>query len=405
MSIIFEKLKDLKKKSPGLDADRDRHAVPEKQIYTFKKMIFSPKGAMMILLLVTGLGCTSFFTLSLLKNYLDAGSKDAIVVSRTSHGAAMLPGDDPAMLPPEINDDPNAPMPLDPETGEPVEAPPKKEFKPPEYFLQMAKAVEDEPAEPDIPAEPGTVTVKIPRLKHGTDNTAVKSLYAGLGNTKTYDHLFPWQKKEQEKEGAGNTGNQLSEKKERPEPSKIVPPPFVPPINKPAGLENKTAKSPGRSDILKAAVTDKEIPASKGQEKIREEETRIKEQQRTASKIKTKKVSDLTDLSKKLKQAVDEKDEEGADRLMAQLFEQTDENSDYIMKLQAYKAIRENRYEDAKKWLTKVLEKDQTDFEAGINMAVVEIRLEEYEAAKRRLIRLKEMYPQKTVVDELLENY
>ncbi len=52
--------------------------------------------------------------------------------------------------------------------------------------------------------------------------------------------------------------------------------------------------------------------------------------------------------------------------------------------------------------LNKVLQNDAEDLEAGINMAVTEMKTNQLEAAQQRLAKLREVYPDNTLIPELL---
>jgi len=60
-------------------------------------------------------------------------------------------------------------------------------------------------------------------------------------------------------------------------------------------------------------------------------------------------------------------------------------------------------YESAKKFLKKVLDKNERDVEAGINMAIVEIKTERFKQAEKRLKELRENYPENKAISELIE--
>ncbi len=113
----------------------------------------------------------------------------------------------------------------------------------------------------------------------------------------------------------------------------------------------------------------------------------------------------IESLAADLDEAFREKNNKKTDRLLTELIRmiaRKNNKADYYFKLMAFKLIRKKRYDAAKRFLNKVLAKNKNDFEAGINMAVIEIRQQKYSAAKKRLIKLKDMYPSHKEVDTLL---
>ena len=72
------------------------------------------------------------------------------------------------------------------------------------------------------------------------------------------------------------------------------------------------------------------------------------------------------------------------------------------MKLRAFLHIRNQDYESAALLLEKVLKNDDTDLEAGINMAVVEIKTNRIQDAKKRLAKLREIYSDNIFIPELM---
>jgi hypothetical protein len=77
-------------------------------------------------------------------------------------------------------------------------------------------------------------------------------------------------------------------------------------------------------------------------------------------------------------------------------------DNSYVLKLRSYWHIRQGEFGAAEPLLAMVLEKNQDDLEAGINMAIVEINAKKVPAARNRLIQLKAIYDADTVIPELL---
>jgi hypothetical protein len=88
--------------------------------------------------------------------------------------------------------------------------------------------------------------------------------------------------------------------------------------------------------------------------------------------------------------------------LIDQLAELKGEQNAYLLKLRAVWQMRQGDYESAARLLTKVLEKDKEDLEAGINMAIIEIRTHRLPEARKRLAMLREIYQSNTLIPKLI---
>jgi len=75
----------------------------------------------------------------------------------------------------------------------------------------------------------------------------------------------------------------------------------------------------------------------------------------------------------------------------------------FVLKLRAFWSLNQQDYESAKKLLKKVLNTNKSDLEAGINMAIVEIKTERFQQAEERLKGLRGLYPENTAILELIE--
>jgi len=81
------------------------------------------------------------------------------------------------------------------------------------------------------------------------------------------------------------------------------------------------------------------------------------------------------------------------DHLFDQLQSWKGANDPYVLKLKGYWYLQQEQFESAAGLLQKVLLQDENDLEAGVNMAIAEIRLNRWQPAKQRLARLREVYP------------
>jgi hypothetical protein len=104
----------------------------------------------------------------------------------------------------------------------------------------------------------------------------------------------------------------------------------------------------------------------------------------------------------KIEESMTAGDMDHAKVLIDQLADLKGEESPYLLKLRAVWHMRQRDYTSAASLLTRVLEKQEDDLEAGINMAIIELQTHRGEEARERLARLRELYQANTVIPELI---
>jgi tetratricopeptide (TPR) repeat protein len=121
-----------------------------------------------------------------------------------------------------------------------------------------------------------------------------------------------------------------------------------------------------------------------------------------AKRIRESSVITEQQIVKKIQISFIEGDMKNAENLLEQLAAIKGEDSIYVMKLRAFFCLHTGKNRSAVSLLKKVLARNADDAEAGINMAILEIRLKEYSQAKLRLTRLKSIYPANTIISNML---
>ncbi len=370
MSILFQKLKALTTKSstpvnsPG--SAQDKRLQKSQNVYTFRRMIFSPRGAMLIFATIAGFSIISFYGLSFLKSHLDNSSNKAIIVQRSHQ--VMNPDSMIAQDPSGV--DPETGLPYDPQSlpGDNSQ-PPKEpiiEFQVPEFFLTKTKMNNEPDTNLQIPSAPvhSLASVTLPLIDNQLLSTE-KSIYSeNIKKKKTLEHLPVLARPNP------TTQSKITQR--------VITPFFA--------LKTKLRKS---------STPQKDITTTK--QAIKEDLNRMVKEK------KTRKVSRIATLSTDLEDAVGRNDTVRTNQLLDQLVQEKGKNQPYILKLMAYKQIQKKNYDLAKHYLKTILAKDKNDFEAGINMAIIQIRQQEFSQAKKRLIALRELYPSQTIIDELLD--
>jgi tetratricopeptide (TPR) repeat protein len=110
---------------------------------------------------------------------------------------------------------------------------------------------------------------------------------------------------------------------------------------------------------------------------------------------------EINRLVKKIRFCMVTSDCEQIDHLFDQLQALKGAHNPYVLKLKGYWYLQQDQFESAVGLLQKVLVQDENDLEAGVNMAIAEMRLNRWQRAKRRLVRLREVYPDNAKLAEV----
>ena len=104
-----------------------------------------------------------------------------------------------------------------------------------------------------------------------------------------------------------------------------------------------------------------------------------------------------------IKKAIRQDNNEQTDKLLDQLSALKGGENGYVLNLRAYRFLLQKNYQAAEYSLNKVLEENKDDLEAGVNMAIVEIGTNRFQAARKRLLKLRSLYPENTRIAELIQ--
>ncbi|MGD9211375.1 MAG: hypothetical protein PVI90_11390 [Desulfobacteraceae bacterium] len=115
-----------------------------------------------------------------------------------------------------------------------------------------------------------------------------------------------------------------------------------------------------------------------------------------------KKRADIARLVNRLESAIELMDKAQVDNLFNRLMGIKGEDNPYVLNLRAYWYLKQNRLSEAEVLLLKILEKDADQLDAGLNLAIVEVRTQRKTAAIKRLRRLQEFYPENTFIADMI---
>jgi len=167
-----------------------------------------------------------------------------------------------------------------------------------------------------------------------------------------------------------------------------------------ASSRNPSETSPEKSDRRNMATV--EDPESKPEEALSSNENPDDLRTKRIHMVNVKKTAGIARLVSKAERSIDSGDFELANTLIGELELLKGKENSYVMKLRAVLYMRQGDLKSAASLLNTVLERDQDDLEAGINMAVIEIKTNRLDEAHKRLAALSEVYQANTTIPELI---
>jgi Flp pilus assembly protein TadD len=102
----------------------------------------------------------------------------------------------------------------------------------------------------------------------------------------------------------------------------------------------------------------------------------------------------VTKIANQMRAAVQAGDVDQSNAFLAQLEKIKGKNNPFVKKLEAYLHIRQGSLEKARAVLSSILATAPDDLEAGLNMAVIDIRSGHHDEARQRLVHLLDQYPE-----------
>ena len=111
----------------------------------------------------------------------------------------------------------------------------------------------------------------------------------------------------------------------------------------------------------------------------------------------------ISRLIAEIQQSMQSSDSRRTEQLLRQLAALKGRNDPYVMKLRSYWYTQQGELDRAAAVLKEVLQRNPNDLEAGLNMAIIDIKSGRYRQANDRLARLREIYPEDTRIPELME--
>jgi len=169
-------------------------------------------------------------------------------------------------------------------------------------------------------------------------------------------------------------------------------------IRKRPSVSVKTKSHAVRNTKKNDSMTSSAL-ASQADEKKMELKRRTAENPRRVSVQRSLTISRLVG---DLQTAIATGNSKRTDELFEQLVALKGNQNSYVLKLKAYWHMQQREYQTAMMLLKNVLDRHPDDLEAGINMAILEIKTDRLSAADERLAKLREIYPDDTRIPEIM---
>jgi Flp pilus assembly protein TadD len=107
-------------------------------------------------------------------------------------------------------------------------------------------------------------------------------------------------------------------------------------------------------------------------------------------------------IANQMRAAVQAGDVHQSNAFLGQLEKIKGEDNPFVKKLEAYLHIRQGNLVKARAVLSSILATAPDDLEAGLNMAVIDIRSGRHDQARQRLVRLLDQYPEEDQIIDYL---
>ena len=401
MSVIFKTLKKLRGQSPE-GKERGEKLKRGRNVYSFRRIIFSPTGILFIALLIFFSGMATIYCVRYLNDYFEQKSEEPVLSKEENAQVlnseignkgdelakkkAIFEGEIAVPPPPET-------IPIEEPSPEKLSFPStsNKEFPPketrivrytPPRFPNNTQGQEKKITPAELPQKSSASQKKISKpLAH----TSVISLpqSSKISQTTSSSSLKIEKGLEQDFKGLPDVGPN-SVKRDR------VKSPAMQPSSK------ALPEAPGKKKSTiegKRALPEKPVQL-KEEEKKEDERIRLENVEKSAR---------IASLVAKIRRSMDTRRSDLIEDLIDELALLKGKENSFVLKLRAFVCMRKNKYQSAALLLREVLRKNENDLEAGINMAIIEIKTGQIPEAINRLAILREIYPEDTLIPELIQ--
>lgn len=402
MSVIFKTLKKLRGQS--LEAqERDERLKRGRNIYSFRRIIFSPTGILLIALLMFFSGMATIYSVRYLKRYFERESKEIVVNekektqianSEIEKAADELTKEntvfeDAIAVPP-----PPHTIPIEESTKEKVDILSIGNKKIPAKATRIVRYTPPRFPKSTQEKEKKIASVGAPEQLLGSQKEVSKALTpistTSLPMSSKVSEAPPSSIPKIKPDLEKDTKELPGVGPDSPKEDRAKSPAMMQPPSKAfdEGAVEKKPSGPEKRVLLEKTVQLRE------EDKNEDERIRLENVERSAR---------IASLVAKIRISIGTKRNDQLEDLIDELALLKGKGSSYVLKLRAFLYMRKNEYESAASLLNDVLRKNENDLEAGINMAIVEIKTGQTPKAIKRLAALREMHPENTLITELIQ--
>ena len=401
MSVIFKTLKKLRGQSPE-GKERDEKLKRGRNIYSFRKIVFSPTGILLIALLIFFSGMATIYCVRYLKNYFEQKSSESFLSKdeKTQIVNSEIGKEGDELVNKKAIFEEVIAIPPPPKII------PIEEARPGKLYLPSTSNKEISPKETRI------VRYTPPRFPKNTQGQEKKITSAGLPRqspvsqkeiSKSLAHTSATSLTTSSGMSQTSSSSSLKIEKELEQDTKELP------DMGPDSVKRDQAESPAiqpPSKVLPKVAVNKK-PATAGKRVLSERPIQLKERgKKEDERIRLENVeksAKIASLVRKIQRSMNTRRSDHIEDLIDELALIKGKENSYILKLRAFLCMRKDDYESAALLLNEVLHKNENDLEAGINMAIVEIKTSQIPEAIKRLAKLREIYPEDTLIPELIQ--
>jgi len=354
MSVIFNVLKKLESKSAA-EKRKSSNLTKGRHIYSLRRMLFSPRVVLILGIFIFLVGLGALHGVRKLKGCIEENGQKSIISGSIKPKSQSY----------NINKDSRGPVtevaPSREDRIEPKEKPELVDIPPSQNMI------------PDEVPEPGRVYLPPGRLKRAAPKTpSEKKIDAHYLPPRSYNK---------------RPGNSVSNSG-----AKV--------------LAKATVKSNLSSPSVPSFLTKGRFTLEPAAELLEKPLIKVgakKTEQEIIHQANVEKSLKIARLIEKIQRSMGLVNDNYTQDLLDQLTLLKGEDDSYVLNLKAFRSLRQKNYETAAAYLKKVLEQNEVDFDAGINMAIVEINTNQLQAARNRLARLRKIYPDNIMIPEMIQ--
>ncbi len=365
MSVIFEALHKLRKSERDFqEANADE--APPTNVYTIKGLLFSPQGLLGIAIIVFLIGGLAYYGADYIQPVSQArkvqivSTQDSAVSYNTTRYSEKVSGSQEEVC---------FEVPPPPATGIRYEKPAKGKLYLPSQTIAGHQSISK--PQPNALYLPPKLEHKVNRdLPNEQSATSGSHLEASMPSVK---NVSGERETDVRAETSDKKAPQIPETDTEPVLASIGPRP-----------ERKGVVS---QEAHRTATTRVTHIRNTQEDKVYE------------SRIKTAKISQLV---MRLQGAMIQGDDSQVKKLLPRLETLKGADDPFVLKLKAFWRMKKGEYGKAADLLVKVLGENPNDLEAGLNMAIIEIKIGQLDRARKRLRALYERHNEDSQVLDLL---